>query len=851
MKNLYLLFTALLFCINIVSFAQNDSRNFWKDINESQLLKSGQMLITPKIYRSVVLDYESLKNFLKLAPTDNNEKKRLTNMILSLPMPDGTAQRFIIYESPVMAPELSAKYPLIKTYAGQGIDDQYASLRFDFTPHGFHAIILSPNGRVFIDPRNKDDVENYISYYTKYFIKSEASFDCEIKFEENRLNQLELMKQKNQTTSTGPQLRVYKLAVAATGEYTTFHGGTVPLALAAIVTSINRVDAIYESEIAVRMVLVANEDTLIFTNSTKDPYTNDNGDAMLQQNQTTVDSLIGSNNYDIGHVFSTGGGGIAYLGVICYDGYKAQGVTGSSSPIGDPFDIDYVAHEMGHQFGGDHSFNGSSGNCSGGNRNPSTAYEPGSGSTIMAYAGICSPQNLQFSSDPYFHTISFDQIIAYTSLDYGNNCAQIISTGNNAPIVTAPAGGFFIPKSTPFSLTGSAIDPNGDPLTYCWEEFDLGPAGAPAAPSGNAPIFRSWNPTTSSTRYFPRLQNLLNNTSVIGEILPAYSRILTFRLTARDNKVGGGGVNYSQVLFNVDGNAGPFLVTSPNTNIAWSIYSVQTIMWDVANTSASEVNCANVNILLSTDGGQTFPTVLASSTPNDGSESITVPNITTSQARIKVEAVGNIFFDLSNVNFTIEEVVPVELVSFTAERTEFGVELNWETATETNNSGFNIERSRDGEQYNQIGFVNGKGTITEPSIYGYIDNNIEVGKYYYRLKQIDYDGSFKYLNDIMIDIGLPKQFVLNQNHPNPFNPTTTIKFQLPVDANVRIDLYNVLGQKVSELLNSNLSGGVHEITFEGSSVSGGLSSGIYYYTMNAIGKDGINFTSTKKMILMK
>lgn len=828
-------------------FAQISSPNLWQDVDESQIIRLGERYIIPQLFRTVKLDVDGMQNFLSEAPLEYSDATRSKLVILSLPMPDGSTQKFSIVESPIMAPELAAKYPEIKTYMGKGIDDPSATVRFDFTMHGFHAMILSPEGNVFIDPYSLGDIENYLSYYTKDYHNTSKSFECEVVSDESRLNELNYLKGNQILTPTGPQLRTYRVAVAATGEYTAFFGGTVPQGLAAVVTSVNRVNGVYEKEVAVRMVLVANNDTIIFTNASTDPYTNNNGSTMLGQNQTTIDAYIGSPNYDFGHVFSTGGGGVAYLGVICVAGLKARGVTGSGAPVGDPFDIDYVAHEMGHQFSGNHSFNGTAGSCSGGNRNASTAYEPGSGSTIMAYAGICSPQNLQNNSDPYFHSINFDEIVSYTNFGSGNGCAVITATGNNAPIVTVPAGGFYIPKSTPFSLTGSATDADGDALVYCWEEFDLGPAGAPGTPSGNAPIFRSWNPTSSPTRYFPRLVNLLNNTTVIGEILPTYSRVLTFRLTARDNKAGGGGVNYAALQFNVDGNSGPFAVTSPNTNITLPGGSTQTITWNVTNTNAAPVNCANVNILLSTDGGQTFPTMLLANTPNDGSESVTIPNTPSTTARIKVEAVGNIFFDLSNVNFTIEETIPVELLSFNARRTDAGVELSWKTATETNNSGFAIERSRDEENFTQIGFVSGRGTTTEITSYNYLDTEIETGKYYYRLKQTDLDGTSNYLNVVLVDVGLPKQFQLSQNHPNPFNPTTTVKFQLPVDANVKIELYNAIGQKMIELVNSDLSGGVHEISVDGSN----LSSGIYYYTMNAVGKDGKNFISTKKMILMK
>lgn len=846
MHNFNKLFLFVLLFLTTISFAQTRLGNYWENINESEIVQIGDRLIIPQVYRTVELDIDGIRQFLKTVPVEFSIQTSKSTSILFLPMPDGSLQRFAIVESPVMAPELAVKYPEIRTYAGQGLDDIHASLRFDLTPHGFHAMVLSPNGRVFIDPYSKGDIINYISYYTRDFVKEGALFECELISDETTRMELENLRMTYEDTPTGPQLRTYRLAVATTGEYTAFHGGTVAGGLAGVVTSVNRVTGVYEKEVAVRMVLIPNNNLIIYTNASTDPYTNNNGGTMLGQNINNLSTVIGNANFDIGHVFSTGGGGVAYLGVVCGSN-KAGGVTGSPSPIGDPFDIDYVAHEMGHQFSGNHSFNGSAGSCSGGNRNAATAYEPGSGSTIMAYAGICSPQNLQNNSDPYFHTINFDEIVTFTNFGGGNNCAVITATGNNAPVVTVPAGGFSIPRSTPFSLTGSAVDPDNDPLTYSWEEFDLGPAGAPTSPSGNAPIFRVWNPTTSSTRYFPRLLNLLNNTTVIGEILPTYTRVLTFRLVARDNRSGGGGVDRAQMQFNVDGNSGPFAVTSPNTNVSWEGNTVQTITWNVTNTNLAPVNCANVRILLSTNGGQTFTVEVVPSTPNDGSEAITLPNIPTTQARIKVEAVGNIFYDISNVNFTILDGVPVELISFTAQRVDEGVKLVWKTATETNNSGFTIERGIDNENFTQLGFVPGHGTTTQPADYSYLDESIETGVYYYRLKQTDFDGSYIYLNVVSVDAGLPKQFQLSQNHPNPFNPATTIKFLLPVDANVTIELYNTLGQKVSELLNTELNGGSHEVLFDAS----GYSSGVYYYSMKAAGKNGTSFVSTKKMILMK
>jgi hypothetical protein len=371
--------------------------------------------------------------------------------------------------------------------------------------------------------------------------------------------------------TSGPALRTYRLALAATGEYTAFQGGTVEKAFAAMVTSVNRVVGVYEKELAVRLVLVGNTTSLIYTNATTDPYTNDNGNTLLVENQANVDNLIGSANYDIGHVFSTGGGGVAGLGVVCRTGQKARGVTGSSRPVTDAFDIDYVAHEMGHQFGGNHTFNGVSGSCGGGNRNTSTAFEPGSGSTIMAYAGICtSTNNLQPNSDPYFHVASYDEIQAYIAT---TSCAVTASTGNAAPLITLPASGKVLPVGTPFKLTANAFDPDNGALSYCWEEYDqVAAGGAPtdAQVAGSAvPLFRSFNPTTDPTRYFPRLPSLVANTTVFGERLPTVTRPLKFRVTVRDQNSGSqgiiGGVNSSGVVtLSSTSAAGPFLVSYPN-----------------------------------------------------------------------------------------------------------------------------------------------------------------------------------------------------------------------------------------------------------------------------------------------
>jgi hypothetical protein len=386
--------------------------NLWQRADQiTQDRPASETWIRPDVFRCFHLSHTALGAILGRAPKESALSVARSESVIALPMPDGTSGRLRFVESPVMAPELAAKFPELKTYVGQGIDDPKATVRFDLTPAGFHAQVLSPNGAVYIEPYLRGNTNLHAVYFRRDYRPAAPDFEC--------LTAGSMRAAASSTQATpvisGGNLRTYRLACAATAEYTAYFGGTVAAGMAAIVTAINRVSGVYESELGIGLVLVANNDQIIYTNASTEPYTNGNPTSLLMQNQANLDSVIGSANYDIGHVFSTGGGGLAGVGVVCVAGIKAQGETGSYPPVGDAFYIEYVAHEMGHQFGASHCFNSSVNGCGYGNRCAASAYEPGSGSTIMAYAGICGTDNLQAHSDPYFHSASLDQITSYTS----------------------------------------------------------------------------------------------------------------------------------------------------------------------------------------------------------------------------------------------------------------------------------------------------------------------------------------------------------------------------------------------------------------------------------------------------
>jgi subtilisin-like proprotein convertase family protein len=617
-----------------------------KNIPQSALADRASV---PSQYQLFQLDLAGLKSQLANAPLRGS--KLSSQVVVQFPDGNGRLKNFKVYEAPVMQPGLSVKYPDMKSYVGQGVDNPSEVIRFSITRYGLHTMLSTEEGTAYTDPYTKDGL-TAIAY--KRSAVTPRSFRCDVTEASSKNKNMETVPYS--VPATDGQLRTYRLAMACTIEYAAFHinaagvgSGTLAekkeAVLAAMVVTVTRVNSVYERDFAISLQLIDNNADLIFVNS--DNFDNENNNnALLNQSQGVIDGIVGFDSYDVGHVVSTGGGGVAQLYSPCSNS-KARGITGLFAPVGDPYDIDFVAHEMGHQFGGNHTFN----NDCDGNRNDGTAYEPGSGTTIMAYAGVCFP-SVQNHSDAHFHRISIEEITDFMK-NWGD-CSVNTETGNNVPVADAGINRT-IPKGTPFILKASATDADGDDLTYCWEQMDLEVSLQPPVPEATeGPNFRSLTPKDSPERYMPALSAVLaNNLAPTWEVVSTVARDFNFVVTVRDNNPLGGQTAYDDMQVHVSGVAGPFLVTSPNTNLSWQAGSNQDVTWDVAGTTANDVDAAYVDILMSNDGGQTYPVVLASKVPNDGSEVITVPTGNGSNKRIMVRGYDHIFYDLSNTNFTV------------------------------------------------------------------------------------------------------------------------------------------------------------------------------------------------------
>ncbi len=796
---------------------------------EFALTLSPRTRVAPTHYAAYRLDLRTLRQTLSRTPG-----------ILTVPDPAGRPVRFRVAEDSILQPGLQARHPGIHTYAGRGIDDPTRTIRLDLTPMGFHASVRSPGaGRAwYVDPAyNRRGATTLLSYFGAAVARPDAPFA-----EGELADSVEAASSAAAAAATAPnaevQRRTYRLAFVTDPSYAAYFG--TANVLAEKVTLINRVDQIYNDDLAIRLELIDGTDTLNLDTQAKAVGVDGPcgahacftpaqlascGGGTLTRNEWVLGQLVGADTYDIGHIgLGVNGGGIAGLGVVGTSS-KADGCTGLPFPKGDFYAIDYVAHEMGHQFGGNHTFNGTENNCSLTNRNGDTSVEPGSGSSVMAYAGICDQDDLQPHTDPYFSQRSIDEITTdvtaapgtvdevqtitlagfdtdgdsvtltypghdpvvitrgsnYTNLQVTAKMATLTgkqprvagydggvalndggfqltfgpgssavgtdvprigigattggvtayvgvqqqggpetnqgtanASGNHAPAVTAPADKT-IPIRTPFTLTGSGTDSDGNPLTYLWEQNDTG-GTSPTAGTGlvdntkrDGPLFRVFGTSAQvslddslqspspgenlagadPSRTFPDLAQILAGTTnaktgscpaapadttkpvpaavvdCFSEFLPtadygtALSSKLDFRLTARDGFGAGGGTAYDDVVVSVDHNAGPFLVTSRATpGATGAAGAIETVTWAVNGTAAVGL-APNVMISLSADGGQSFPYVLAASTPNDGSADVPLPGVTTDHARIKVSAVGNYFFDLNDADFSIASSLSV------------------------------------------------------------------------------------------------------------------------------------------------------------------------------------------------
>lgn len=613
----------------------------------------------PTRYQVAQVDDAEIKKILWSTQVESDYKAKAT--LLKIMMPDQTIKTFAIQQYSMMEPALAARFPEIRTYSGQQVDDPHTRIHLSYTVHGLRASISGHGEKTYIDYYQRGDKNTKI-IYRKADYPNKEDFSCSV--ENMKIDKTALPEHSHRSAVGNCTLHTLRLAISVTGEYSTYHGASSDgtpadhqLVHSAVVTSVDRMNQVFQQDLGIRMILVANNDDLYYFDASNDPFTNQSSSATLNTNQTTTNNIIGSANYDIGHNYNTGANsGLAQLFAACNNNGKARGASGRIDPIGDPFSVDYVAHEIGHQLGAKHTQNN---DC---NRNNNTAVEPGSASTIMGYAGICSP-NVQGNSDDHYHAISINEIRTGNGASTLGCAQQIQNFGNSDPTVTVATTSYTIPHSTPFILTAMGGDADGDPLTYCWEQIDNEIATMPPQPTNTSgPAFRSVSPSPSPSRYFPSFANLKSGVTT-WEVLPSVARTMDFRVTVRDWHDGPGDSDAGctsevDVSVTTSGSIGSFDVTSHSADEVWTAGTTKTVTWDVAGTTSSPISCANVDIVISTDGS-TFDNaiVLAANVPNNGSASITVPNIDVALTRYMVRCSDNIFFDINDGHITIGDYV--------------------------------------------------------------------------------------------------------------------------------------------------------------------------------------------------
>ncbi|WP_281987814.1 reprolysin-like metallopeptidase [Aquimarina aggregata] len=793
-----------------------------------------------------------------------NQVKINGNAILTMPHPIGGELIFNVESSNLLSKEIQKKYPEIQTLRGQSANGE--RIRMNVNALGLSAIIFSEEGTIFIAPSTKES-KLYISYFEMddHCSSDDYRFQCqtaENPAEKTHKSSKELVSSTMFNKRTiGDEYKKYRLALIVKANYTNNRAnGDVNAAFNEIISIVDIATGIFESQVGITFEIVTDEET-IFTESNSGPYGDrpininilrgEDNDRIRAITYLDDETNLGFDNYDVGHVIASGfDGGIASTGQVC-NNLKGGGM--SAFPRGrsvDYFAIRTFTHELGHQFGAGHTYSASCGDHPTG-----SAFEIGSGHTIMSYADICgNHNNIPDGTQPYFHAISVEQMIAFTSENSGKKCFTSIAITNAPPSVTIPESGFNIPINTPFVLQGQASDQDNDTLIYNWEQFDLATesedldkpvdenapdllskeefveqgiaalygAGPDASEDeinaayqlyleqyndlfgpvfsfrGDGPLFRNFVPTSSSKRYFPSLDLILSGNASPMEVLPFTSRDLNFVFSARDGK---GGLSNDILSFSSTTEAGPFVVTTEFSNPSYNGFSSITLLWDVANTTAPPINCQNVDILYSINGGETFDIVLKEGILNDGSEVIELPNIETNQARVMVKASDNIFFNVNDRNFKIEAVnvvAPRAATDLIVSKVDVNeIKLSWADNSDVED-GFIIERRSDGDtDFLKIG-------QTVFNVNNFNDDKLEAGRtYFYRVAAFNAAGATDFTNVVSVTIdGLvdPPLTPIDTEelmllYPNPAKNVVYLSQSLEKQV-IGYTIYDLIGNKI-------------------------------------------------------
>lgn len=705
--------------------AHAGNKNYWKNLESKVAPSAKPMRVSASTYNIFSLNNEAMRSFLN-SVDENPENAK----IIELPTPDFQFKRYRIWKTPIMEKELADKYQEIQTFTAELEDNPAVTAKIEMTVFGFSAMVYDGGKTYFIDPYNNENDGYYVAFYKKNYIKTGNFGGCEFN------KQTGVLPGSGGTPATidsdededviapktnGSVRRTYRLALSCTGEYAIAVVGlpnpTKPMVFSKMVSTVNRINGYYQREVAVEFNLIAANETIIFTDPATDPYNgNLNLSILINEVQTVVTNNIGEGNYDIGHILCTAGGGLAQLNAICASGSKARGTSTSGSPN----DVGTILHELGHQFGANHTFSANSGGCNG-NGNEPTAYESGAGVTIMSYSGACAPNNAGFAEDEYFHVSSLNEITSVLNTQ-GNTCGST-ATGNAPVVVVNLADSFNIPKNTPFELMApiSTASPSNAAILYNWEQWDLGNFGETEANNGNSvdgPLFRSYDPSTNRNQTYPIYTEITSGNYGVGptgagQRMANVARTIRFKLIARSVFLGWGTHHFidSVVRLKVDENASNFRVTSHPSSDTWNPGEVKTITWDVGNTTSNNVNTGSVNIFLSLDDGKTFTHQLVTNAPNNGSYNITVPDVYTTKGRIKVKGAANVFFDINKGEITING--NPNSVKNVAQSNQFAIYPNPATNSITVSNALKNKEQLKLVMYNAIGQKVWDGTLNE------------------------------------------------------------------------------------------------------------------------------------------